>query len=71
MYRNFHLRSEYCEKILGKGFSLMIKSKYIASALKRMLFGYKDVDQLLNISLKKAVRRGVLDCFKKKIGKTY
>lgn len=71
IYRNFHLRSEYCKKISGKEFSLMVKSKYIAGAFKRMLFGYKDIDKSLNMSLKIALLRGVLDCFKRKIGKTY
>ena len=71
VYRNFHLRNEYCKKILGREFPIVVKFKYMIHALKRGLYGYPYLEKSLNIDLKKAIRRGFFDCLKKKIGRTY
>lgn len=57
LYRNFHLRDEYCKAITGKSFPLKVKMMYVLSALKNSLIGYS----FLEPSLRKKMRTSDLE----------
>ena len=71
LYRNFHLRDEYCKAITGKSFPLKVKMMYVLSALKNSLIGYSFLEPSLRKKMRTAIWKGFVDCLRKKENKTF
>ncbi|WP_075967491.1 glycosyltransferase family 2 protein [Parabacteroides massiliensis] len=70
--RNFHLRNEYCRRLSGdKGFTFWTKVRFALGLLKSYTYRYSHLEKPLRQKMRKAVRKGTIDCLKKKTGNTF